>query len=164
MRQAAPETFSPVQRVIWHSRPTVDKDGDTGTLVIPTPDQCDHSPVKLPSTRKFSAGGTWHHGKGRGGGYKKRKRGNAPQGGCQAGSPKQTAKAEEADAVGEQPTIPDDRQVVLGDGNSHGAGTGTSSDSLESREDVQASEVGPAIDKSAAHEATVELSECEPPR
>lgn len=47
--QVAPEGFSPVQSVIWRSRPdgAEEESGDTAT--IPTPDQCDHSAVPLPS-------------------------------------------------------------------------------------------------------------------
>lgn len=109
-RQAAPETFSPVQRVLWHSRPAAaaaaDEDGSStssGIPVIHTPEQCDHSPISKFVDKNPAVGGggrAWHRGKGRGGG-KKRKIGHSPpEGGCQVGSPEQKANAEESGAAG----------------------------------------------------------------
>ncbi|CAM9336391.1 unnamed protein product [Sphacelaria rigidula] len=64
-----PETFFPVQRVLWHSRPVPHvKDGQEGHSAVPinTPDECDHSPVHLrPPVHLPRRGGRVNRGRKR---------------------------------------------------------------------------------------------------
>lgn len=67
--QVDPETFFPVQRVLWHSRPVPHvKDGQEGHSAVPinTPDECDHSPVHLrPPVHLPRRGGRVNRGRKR---------------------------------------------------------------------------------------------------
>lgn len=66
--KAPPETFSVVERIMWRTCPSRRRkaaghaDADVGAAcAIPRPEQCDHTPVVLPSKR-----GKWKKGKPQG--------------------------------------------------------------------------------------------------
>lgn len=64
--KAPPGTFSVVERIMWRACPSpwrvAGGNSDTGgSCAIPKPEQCDHSPVELPSNK-----GRWKKGKAQG--------------------------------------------------------------------------------------------------